>query len=58
MAKVKSIVVDGVEYRPKDTEKAQDLNGLTYVIYPAYSTNIFTRYLGSRNGADVWGQIY
>lgn len=57
MPKAKTIVVDGIEYVDKSsiesTEKAEQVDGMKYVIVRTYSAGVFAGYLKSRNGQEV-----
>ena len=54
MSKIKTIKVDGVEYVHKDTfTKAEQLDGLDYVIIRTYSAGCFAGYLKSRKDKEV-----
>ena len=48
------MVIDGQPYVPKDqNEKAEELDGMKYVIVRTYSAGVFAGYLESRNGQEV-----
>jgi hypothetical protein len=53
----KSITIDGIEYvsksEIKNSEPAQTLKGLKYVICRTYSAGVFAGYLKSRKGKEV-----
>ena len=53
--KVESLVIEGVEYVPKNSvsEKADEFDGMKYVIVRTYSAGVFAGYLESRNGQEV-----
>ena len=52
--KVKSLVIEGVEYVPKESkELAEKMDGYEYVICRTYSAGVFAGYLKSRNGKEV-----
>lgn len=54
MAKSKSIIVDGIEYVPSDSiQKAQNLDGLKYVIIRTYSAGVFAGYLKEKRKDEV-----
>lgn len=54
MSKSKSIIIDGVEYVPSSSlQKAQDLDGLEYVIIRTYSAGVFAGYLKERRKDEV-----
>jgi len=48
----KSIVIDGVEFTPKN-EPAEKIDGMKYVIVRTYSAGVFVGYLKSRDGKEV-----
>jgi len=51
-----TIKIDDVEYVRKDqvsSEKADELDGMKYVIVRTYSAGVFAGYLESRNGQEV-----
>jgi len=52
---VQEILIDGVTYVPKGSEdkKAEQLDGMTYVIVRTYSAGVFAGYLQSRDGKEV-----
>ena len=54
-ADVNEISINGVQYVPKGgvSEKAQDLNGMHYVIVRTYSAGVFAGYLDSKKGQEV-----
>jgi len=48
------IKMDGITYVPKDSyQKAEQLDGLDYVIVRTYSAGVFAGYLESRKGQEV-----
>jgi hypothetical protein len=51
----KSLKIDGVEYIPASSvkEKAEDLDGMDYVIVRTYSAGVFAGYLKSRKDKEV-----
>jgi len=52
--KVDEVTIDGQVYIPKDNnEKAEELDGMKYVIVRTYSAGVFAGYLESRNGQEV-----
>ena len=52
--KVDSLVIEGIEYVPKDTVKmAEGMDDYEYVICRTYSAGVFAGYLKSRNGKEV-----
>ena len=54
MEKCKNIIIDGTEYRPIDDKvKADDFEGMKYVIVRTYSAGVFAGYLESRSGQEV-----
>lgn len=52
-----TITINGVEYVPKSSvqklAKAEEYNGMPYVIVRTYSAGVFAGYLESRNGQEV-----
>ena len=54
-ADVNEISINGVQYVPKKSvsEKAEDLNGLHYVIVRTHSAGVFAGYLDSKKGQEV-----
>jgi len=54
---MKSIKIDGIEYVPKDSfkanPKAKTLKGKPYVIVRTYSAGVFAGYLDKRNGKEA-----
>jgi hypothetical protein len=52
---IESLIIEGIEYVPKDSiaEKAEELDGMKYVIVRTYSAGVFAGYLESRNGQEV-----
>ena len=54
-SEVKEIRINGVDYVPKnlDTQPAQSLDGMKYVIVRTQSAGVFAGYLESRNGQEV-----
>jgi hypothetical protein len=57
MKKVKTIIVDGVEYVEKSTIQestmAKKVDGLEYVMCRTYSAGVFAGYLKERTGQEV-----
>jgi len=53
MKKVDEVVINGVAYTPKTNQKAEELDGLKYVIVRTYSAGVFAGYLESKNGQEV-----
>ena len=54
MKKCNSIIIDGVEYLPKDDlQPAMTYKGLKYCIVRTYSAGVFAGYLESRNDREV-----
>jgi len=54
MEKCKSIIIDGLEYRPiDDKQRAEEFESMKYVIVRTYSAGVFAGYLESRNGQEV-----
>lgn len=52
--KIDEMVIEGITYVPKDQqEKAEELDGMKYVIVRTYSAGVFSGYLESRNGQEV-----
>lgn len=50
----KTIKIDNIEYVPKDTyRKAEQLEGMDFVIVRTYSAGVFAGYLESREGKEV-----
>ena len=51
------ITINGVEYVPASSievkEKAEELDGMPYVIVRTYSAGVFAGYLANRNGQEV-----
>jgi hypothetical protein len=51
------ITINGIEYIPKDSvinsEKAEKLDGLKYVIVRTYSAGVFAGYLKKKDGKEV-----
>jgi len=56
-ADVKVVEINGVEYVPKDSvntqQKAEELDGMEYVIVRTYSAGVFAGFLAKRNGKEV-----
>ena len=54
-SEVKEIRINGVDYVPKnlDTQPAQSLDGMKYVIVRTQSAGVFAGYLENRNGQEV-----
>lgn len=52
---VNEISINGVQYVPKGTatERADEQDGMKYVIVRTYSAGVFAGYLESRNGQEV-----
>ena len=52
--KIDEIVIDGQVYAPKSQiQKAEQLDGLDYVIVRTYSAGVFAGYLKEKNGQEV-----
>lgn len=52
--KIDEIVIDGQIYVPKSqVQKAEQLDGLDYVIVRTYSAGVFAGYLKERDGQEV-----
>jgi hypothetical protein len=52
----KTITIDGIVYVPESevkTQKAEDLNGMPYVIVRTYSAGCFAGYLAKRKGKEA-----
>ena len=54
-ADVQEIQINGITYVPKNnqSEPAEKLDGMPYVIVRTYSAGVFAGYLKSRNGKEV-----
>jgi hypothetical protein len=53
MSKPETIKIDDVEYIRKDSEKAESLDGMEYVIVRTYSAGVHAGHLKSRIGKEV-----
>lgn len=56
MSKLKTIILDDVEYVRKDSiesKKAESLDGMPYMIVRTYSAGVFAGYVESRNGQEA-----
>ena len=52
--KVDELVIDGVTYVPKDSrQRAENLDGMPYVIVRTYSAGVFAGYLEKREGKEA-----
>lgn len=52
--KIDELVIDGETYVPKNSnERAEELDGMKYVIVRTYSAGVFAGYLESREGQEV-----
>jgi hypothetical protein len=55
--KKKTVTIDGIEYVRADsissTEKAEQLDGMDYVVVRTYSAGVHAGYLKSRDGKEV-----
>ena len=55
--KLNSISINGIEYVKKssviNTQKAENLDGMEYVIVRTYSAGVFAGYLAKRTGQEV-----
>jgi len=51
--KIDELVIDGETYVPKNSQRAEELDGMKYVIVRTYSAGVFAGYLESRNGQEV-----
>ena len=52
--KVDEMVIDGITYVPKsDTKKAEEKNGMPYVMIRTYSAGVHCGYLNKRDGKEA-----
>ena len=52
--KIDELAIDGETYAPKNSyQKAEELDGMKYVIVRTYSAGVFAGYLKSRDGQEV-----
>jgi hypothetical protein len=51
--RMKEIIIDGVEYVEKSTQKAEKMDNMEYKIVRTYSAGVFAGYFESRNGREV-----
>ena len=47
------VTINGREYVPRESQKAEQVDGLDYVIVRTYSAGVFAGYLKSRNGQEI-----
>jgi len=50
---VETLVINGIEYIPKETQKAEKVEGMEYCIVRTYSAGVFAGYLQKREGQEV-----
>ena len=51
--KIDELIIDGETYVPKGSQRAEELDGMKYVIVRTYSAGVFAGYLESRDGQEV-----
>lgn len=50
---VETLVINGVEYVPKEAQQAKKIEGMDYCIVRTYSAGVFAGYLQKREGQEA-----